>query len=157
MQRPPRVVIDTNIFVSGLINPHGQPARVLFAQEHGQIHLLTAPALMSEVGQVLRRPHIQARHRLSDTRLSAFLLRVLTSSEVVTPLTDLPLTSRDPKDDMFLAVALGGAAEYLVSRDDDLLSLRDASELGTLQIVTPAELLDFLAGTTGATPDAPSE
>jgi len=29
--------------------------------------------------------------------------------------------------------------------------------LGTLQIVTPAELLDFLAGTTGATPDAPSE
>ncbi len=117
MQRPPRVVIDTSIFVSGLINPHGQPARVLFAQEHGQIHLLTAPALMSEVGQVLRRPHIQARHRLSDTRLSAFLLRVLTSSEVVTPLTDLPLTSRDPKDDMFLAVALGGAAEYLVNRD----------------------------------------
>lgn len=112
---------------------------------------------MSEVGQVLRRPHIQARHRLSDTRLSAFLLRVLTSSEVVTPLTDLPLTSRDPKDDMFLAVALGGAAEYLVSQDDDLLSLRDASELGTLQILTPAELLDFLGGTTDATSDAPSE
>ncbi len=53
MQRPPRVVIDTNIFVSGLINPHGQPARVLFAQEHGQIHLLVERPSIWSVGMTI--------------------------------------------------------------------------------------------------------
>lgn len=147
MQAPPRVVIDTNVFVSGLINPHGLSAQVLFAQERGALALLVAPALMSEVGQVLRRPVIQRRHGLSDSQLSPLLRRIIGSAEVVAPLVDLPITCRDPKDDRFLAAALGGHAEYLLTGDDDLLSLNGAPELGALQIITVRAFLDLVADT----------
>ncbi len=67
------------------------------------------------------------------------------------PLSSLPIQSRDPNDDMFLAVALGAAATFLVSGDNDLLSLKGAPELGELRIVTVREFLDLLAET-GDTP-----
>ena len=145
MHKLPRVVLDTNVFVSGLINPHGQPAQVLFAHERDEITLLVTPALMSEIGQVLRRPAIQRRHGLSDSQLSTLLLRIIGSAEVVTPHADLPITCRDPKDDKFLAAALGGRADYLLTGDDDLLSLDGMPELGALRIVTVRAFLDSFA------------
>jgi putative PIN family toxin of toxin-antitoxin system len=145
MQTPPRVILDTNVFVSGLINPHRQPAQVLSAYENGALTLLLVPALVSELGRVLRRPAIQCRHGLSESQLSGFLLRIISSADVVSPLADLPITVRDPKDEMFLAAALGGHADYILTGDADLLSLNGASELGTLQIVTVSAFLDTLS------------
>lgn len=142
MQAPTRVVIDTNVFVSGLINPHGQPAQILFARERGMLTLLIAPALMSEVGQVLRQPIIQRKHGLSDSQLSRLLLRIIRSAEVVPLLADLPITCRDPKDDKFLAAALGGNAEYVLTGDEESLSRNGAPEVITLQIITVSDFLD---------------
>jgi putative PIN family toxin of toxin-antitoxin system len=144
MRQLPRVVIDTNVFVSAVLNQYGMPRRIVDAWERNQFTLLIAPSLLAEASDVLHRPHLRDRHRLSDTDLSMFFLRVLANGDVVTPLSPLPLNSRDPKDDQFLAVALGGNADYLVTGDDDLLSLRGASELGKLRIVTAREFVDIV-------------
>ena len=64
---------------------------------------------------------------------------------MVSPLAPLPIHSRDSHDDKFLAVALGGNAEYLITGDDDLLVLQGDPRLGTLQIVTAREYLQLLA------------
>jgi PIN domain len=57
------------------------------------------------------------------------------------PLSQLPLHSRDKKDDKFLACALGGNCDYLVTEDDDLLVLNGKPELGKIQIGTAYEFL----------------
>ena len=61
-------------------------------------------------------------------------------------ITDLPPVAgvvRDPNDDMVIACALAGGADYVVTRDKDLLSL---GAYGGIRMVTPRQFLDLLAG-----------
>ena len=145
MHIKPRIVVDSNVFVSGVISPAGIPGAILAAWRRDRVTLLIAPLLLAEYGEVLRRPALRARHHKSDAALSDLFMEVLTSAQAVTPLSPLPLASRDPDDDVLLAIALGGGAHYLVTSDDDLLSLRDHEALGSLRIVTPQELIALLS------------
>lgn len=52
----PRAVVDTNVFVSGLINPEGFPATVLKALRSRQFVLISSPAINEEIIAVLNRP-----------------------------------------------------------------------------------------------------
>jgi predicted nucleic acid-binding protein len=56
-----------------------------------------------------------------------------------------PLLVRDPKDDMILAAAIGGNADFLVTGDADLLVLANDPKLGHLRIVSPSEFLSLLS------------
>jgi len=120
MQGKQRVVLDTNLFVSGLISPAGAPNQLLSLREQERIILLTSD-LISEVARVLQRPSIQQKYYLTDQRIRELLTSLRQATESVTPQTALPVHSRDPKDDKLLALALGGNANYLVTGDDYLL------------------------------------
>jgi hypothetical protein len=71
--------------------------------------------------------------------------RILRTAALVSPLAPLPIHSRDSHDERFLAVALGGNAEYLITGDDDLLVLQRDPCLETLQLVTARDYLPLLA------------
>jgi len=58
-----------------------------------------------------------------------------------------PGASRDPKDDKFLACAVEGAADYIVTGDADLLSLE---KFHAVRIVRPAEFVQLLIYAEGA-------
>jgi len=51
---------------------------------------------------------------------------------------------RDAKDEVILAPALGGRADYLVTGDEDLLVLRGSAEIGSLRILRARELVELL-------------
>lgn len=53
-----RIVLDTNVLVSGLLNPHGSPGRLLDHFLAGDITLLVDDRILAEYGEVLRRPHL---------------------------------------------------------------------------------------------------
>ena len=105
--------------------------------------MITDP-LYHEYARVLPGPKFKARYGLTDERASAFLSMLLGVAEKVTPQPTLPLSVRDVNDEMVLAAALGGHADYLVTGDGDLLELRGRPELGALQIVTVVEFLEIL-------------
>lgn len=154
---PPRTVLDTNVIISGIINRLGLPRRLLTAWRSGELTLVTSSEIIAEVERVLHKPRIQRRHALTEELIRSVVEELRSGADLVAPLAALPIQSRDPNDDMFLAVALGSAVEYVVTGDDDLLSLKGAAELGELQIVTPREFLDLLTGSDDAVPEAPSE
>ncbi len=141
MQAKPRVVLDTNLFVSGLISPAGTPHQLLRLWEQEQITLLTSAELISEVARVLQRPAIRQKYHLTDQLISALLTSLSQATEFVTPQTSLPVHSRDPKDDKLLALALGGNADYLITGDNDLLVLDGDPALENLRIITAALFL----------------
>jgi predicted nucleic acid-binding protein len=62
----------------------------------------------------------------------------LSAGELVTAETHGTATSRDPKDNKFLALAVSGQADYLITGDEDLLVLKS---IGAIPIVSPAEFL----------------
>src|SRR5690242_19264061 len=104
----PSVVINTNVLVSGVIVPLGNPHRLLTAWEHDAFTLVTSPELIEERDNVLHRQRIGRKYPLPEEQVQAVVTRLHTSARKVTPLSHVPLHSRDPKDTVFLAVALAG-------------------------------------------------
>ena len=136
-------VVDTNLVVSGVIR-RGRPYRLLQALRERRFSLLLTQELYDEYNRVLVRPKLIEKYGLSTNEITDLLVLISTSARFVTPSSQLPLAVRDPEDDMVLAAALGGHADYLVTGDRDLLELRGRPELGALQIVTVAEFLEIL-------------
>ena len=141
MQTKPRVVLDTNLIVSGLISPTGTPNQLLSLWEQGSFLLLTSYEFLSEVENVLHRDYIKQRYHLTEERISELLTSLRQATEHVTPLASLPIHSRDPKDDKLLSLALGGNADYLITGDDDLLVLDGSAAIENLRIITAAAFL----------------
>ena len=131
----PRAVLDTNVFVSGLINPKGAPAAMLRALRSGWFTLVSSPPINEEVIEVLNRPRKRDRYGFGDRIFDgAFILW-----EVADLIIDIPDVSArsDPDDNKFLATAVGGQADYLVTgRVGDLLHLQQYSNV---LIVSPRE------------------
>lgn len=143
---PVRVVIDTNVIVSGTIIPHGIPAAILNAWQARRVTLLMSAWQRAELARTLALPRIARKYHITDERLAATLLLVDTLIMHVEPLTVLPVTVRDRDDNPILGMALAGHAAYLVTGDRDLLTLAGHPALGSLQIVTPRDFAAITAG-----------
>ena len=118
----PKVLLDTNQLVSSLLNAHGLQRHLVDAWRRRAFVLLMGPGQAEEVGEVLTRPKIAKKYRVtSDDRLA--LLDLLRSESILAPHAPPPGVSRDPDDDYLLGCAGAGGADYLVTGDDDLLSV----------------------------------
>lgn len=115
----PVVLLDTNIWVSAFINPHGFPARLKDAWIAGQFDVVVSIPLLGEIADVLTRPRIQVKYGLSTEEIEQFLSLLQERAIHATPTGELHLC-RDLDDDLILETAVLGGAEYAVSRDDDL-------------------------------------
>jgi uncharacterized protein len=139
----PRIVADTNLFVSGAISPRGRPRQLLTAWTDGRFVLLLSTEHRAELMEVFARPRLQARFRMTPAQ-RADLFAGLAAAPQVTPSPTLPVPVRDAEDEHILAAAVGGQADYLVTGDEDLLVLAGDPRLGTLKIVTVAAFLAIL-------------
>jgi uncharacterized protein len=117
-----RAVIDTNVLLSGLLW-RGTPHRLIEEVRAGTLTLISSPALLAELGQVIRRPKFQTILARSGTDPEQMLGEVRRVAEIIDP-PPLPApVSRDPDDDAVLALAVTSQADLIVSGDTDLLAL----------------------------------
>jgi putative PIN family toxin of toxin-antitoxin system len=117
-----RAVVDTNVLVRAVIRPQGTVGPVLLRLRQGEYTLLYAWPLLEELIDVLDRPRIRAKYRLTDQDIQTVVGLILLRGEGVTPAKRIT-ACRDPKDDKFLEVAVAGKADIIVSGDEDLLAL----------------------------------
>lgn len=116
-----RVILDTNILISALLVSDGHPARIYRAWYDGAFTLLTCAAQLREVRATLRKPAIAKRIRPYNA--GRLVNNLKAAAEVIQKLPRV-VRSPDPDDDFLLALAKGGAADYLVTGDKSgLLSL----------------------------------
>ena len=140
MAGKPRAVLDTNVFVSGLINPKGAPAAILRDLRSKRFTLVSSPPINEEIIAVLNRPYIRDRSGLGNGIFDvSFILWEL--AELVIDLPAVKVSS-DPDDDKFLATADAGRADYLVTGDaGDLLRLHKYKDVA---IISPREFASVL-------------
>jgi putative PIN family toxin of toxin-antitoxin system len=123
MQRKaPRVVFDTNIVVSALVFGR-RLAWLRGAWASGRIVPLVCRETVAELQRVLQYP----KFKLTQADRFSLLGDYLPYVEIVrlpAKLPVLPVACRDRDDIVFIHLAVAGGAEYLVSGDDDLASLR---------------------------------
>jgi putative PIN family toxin of toxin-antitoxin system len=128
------VILDTNVLVSGLMFPGSVPGRAVRAWREGRFDLVLPLAQLEEVGRVLPYPKIRKLLRWDDKAIGRFLKQLYLRAETVDP-APRDVEVRDSGDLHVLQALAAGAAELLVTGDEDLLSLRSR-----YAIETPAEL-----------------
>jgi putative PIN family toxin of toxin-antitoxin system len=140
---PPRLVIDTNVFVSGLISGEGPPARILRAvQGKRAIHLVSDP-IVEEYLRVLDYPRIRKFRKISDAFVADIAAYLVYQTERVELRSRIRI-SADPDDNVFLNTAIDGRATLLVTGDKtDLLAL---GRVDSIPIVSAREAVNWLEG-----------
>ena len=121
MSRPPRAVLDTNLVLSALVFTQGRLVALRGAWQDGHCVPLVSKATTAELIRVLAYPKFKLKDE-EQHELLADYLPWCTTVRVPDPSPVIP-RCRDPHDAPFLQLALAGRAAYLVSGDQDLLSL----------------------------------
>lgn len=136
-----RVVLDTNVVVSGYLSEHGVPAKILGLWKNQVFDLLVSETILTEYSRVLRYDHLVALHHLSDTQVRELLDQFREFAIVIDSVPELVHVSVDKDDDKFIACAIAGSAEYVVSGDPDLLNV---GHYAGIQILTPNAFVTLL-------------
>lgn len=136
-----RVVLDTNVIVSALIRSISILGDIVRHWEKGTIDLVVSPMLLAEYRRTLNYPHLRRLHGLSDAKLEESIAAFQEAEVVVSPAYHEAVVSADPDDDIFIACAVAGRADYIVSGDRHLL---DIGEHQGIRIVLPAVFLALL-------------
>ena len=135
------IVLDTNVVVSGVLNPFGKPATILRLVVEGNIRLAYDVRIISEYDQVLRRP----KFPFIEDQISLLIQQIKHEGVLVTarPLvTKLP----DPDDEMFLEVAQSAQAKAIVTDNKKHFPKHCC---GKIDILSAAEFLDLYASQLG--------
>lgn len=134
-----RLVLDTNIVVSGLLW-NNTPSKLIDAGLQGHIELFTSQALLLELEDVMPRPKLERRVTASGLSVAQLVARYALLAQSVSP-AGIERVSEDPDDDHVLACAIAAKADLVVSGDSDLLKL---GQYQGIPIVSSAEALTRL-------------
>jgi putative PIN family toxin of toxin-antitoxin system len=130
-----RLVIDTNVVLSGLLFPGSTSSRALLRAQSGEV--LESDATLLELVEVMSRARFDRYvERSIRQRLVAEFANACEAIRIVAPIH----ACRDPKDDKFLEVAVHGRANLIVTGDEDLLVL---NPFRGIAILTPAQYLEL--------------
>ncbi len=130
-KRKPRVIIDTNLWISFLLTKNFSNLDKVFADQ--SLTLLFSQELLDEFIEVARRPKFKRYFSFAD--LQALLEQISLRAEFVTVTSEVTIC-RDPKDNFLLALATDAKATHLITGDKDLLDLQTFENAAIVTIAT---------------------
>jgi putative PIN family toxin of toxin-antitoxin system len=149
-----RAVLDCMLFLQGAARPEGLAGACFALLEMELFQLCLSDDIVAEVRDVLSRPEMRRRFRsLTDDLVEAFLGSARSRAFSISAPPVRFIFNRDPKDEPYINLEIAARAEFLVSRDRDILDLAkpddaDGARLRTIapniRIVAPGEFLDEL-------------
>ena len=134
-----KAVLDANIIVSAVIKPEGKPAQILGQRD--RFELLISDHILQEAQRVLHRKHIQEKYHPSEDKIEGILNVLREFGTLITVEHTENLIPKDPPDNIVLACAAEGSADYLVSGNQHLLDLKQHRGV---KIVTTTHFLEII-------------
>ncbi|MES2390066.1 MAG: putative toxin-antitoxin system toxin component, PIN family [Acidobacteriota bacterium] len=125
-----RVVLDTNVLVSGLAYPNSTPGRIVTLWRQGGLEVVLSRYILDETARVLPR---LVRIGLSSDEIRDLMDSLMFLADVVEPSGEEDGRLRDRADQKVLGTLTASQAKYLITGDKDLLALAEA-----YPILTPA-------------------
>lgn len=138
-----RVVLDTNVLLSGIAYPASVPGKIVSAWRYGSIEVLLSVYILEELRRVL--PRLTNRHGLTSAEIEDLVDALSLQAEIIEPLPVADSELRDINDQPVLGTLLAALklsdVNYLITGDKDLLVLAER-----YPIVTPANFWALHAG-----------
>lgn len=132
-----RIVLDTNIFVSGIFWEGNYCSQIIEAWRTRQFILISSLSIIEELITILRTFKIQ----LDEEIILEWQRMIIENSLLVESVEKISVVKADPKDDKFIEAAISGDAQYIVSQDFHLLKI---GEYQGVRIITPQEFLKLI-------------
>ena len=126
-----RVVLDTNVLVSGLAYRGSIPGRIVSIWRLGGLDVVLSRYILDETAWVLPR---LSRIHLSEAEIRDLVDSLMFLADIVEPDAEVDEDLRDVADQQVLGTLRAAGASYLITGDKDLLALGDK-----YPIITPAE------------------
>lgn len=139
-----RVVLDTNQFVSALLNPEGPAFEILKAsglEGEQKYELVISDEILSEFRKVLSYPRIRKLHKWSKEKVEIFITLLKEIAHIDESQSRERIVFEDPDDDKFFHLAIKTGAQYIVSRDIHLLNVK---EFRGVRVLKPEVFLSAL-------------
>lgn len=132
-----RVVLDTNVIVSGTLTSGGPPASILDAWRKGRFLVIISEAIIEEVKKVLNDAVLRSAYpHLKNTHVGKLINLLRNQGHMVAGVLDISVIENDPDDDKFVVAALEGEAQYIVSGDVHLAQLK---KYKGIRVITPTD------------------
>ena len=125
-----RVVLDTNVLVSGFAYPGSVPGRIVATWLQGGLKVVLSHYILDEMVRVLPR---LKRIQMTPAEIRDLADGVMFLAELVEPENTTQTDLRDPADQPVLATLISAKADYLITGDKDLLALANR-----FPVLTPA-------------------
>lgn len=155
----PRVILDCNVLIQAIANGSGPAGQVLRLLQENRIEVCVSRTVLEELRAVLQYPSV--RHKLpdlTDERIDLFLHQFVFRATLLRQVPHVFDYARATQDEPYIDLAAAARADYLISRDRDLLSLAtDRSLLGKqfrqryprLRVLNPLAFLAIMASQSG--------
>lgn len=137
-----RAVLDANIIISALIQPKGASGQILTSLlEASAFELIISPAILTELRRSLSYPKVRRYIKASDEDLDLWVASIELIAQPVDGTMRIHAVAEDPDDDKYIEAAVEGLAQFVVTGDKHLLSLKSFENI---RIVTPRVFLALL-------------
>jgi uncharacterized protein len=134
-----KVLLDTNVFLSGILSPGRAPAKLLELILADKIRLVISPPIIQEISRVIRYPSIiklMQKRTLTIQEVEQVILRIFHIASITPGKIIIPQIAEDPADEIFLTCAFEGNADFIISGDHHLTNLK---KFQGIKILTPAD------------------
>ena len=137
-----RAVLDANVYVSAAVHPEGPPGQIIehFLRE-AAFEIVVSPAIVGEVLRVLGYPKVR-KYIFEGLDPHLWFEGIVVLAQFVAGEHEIAGVSGDPDDDKYIAAAVEGLAEFIVTGDRDLLAL---TEYEGIRIISPRAFLGRLS------------
>ncbi len=136
-----KLVLDTNTIVSAFFW-EGNEAELLRKIEQGNAKLYITSEILNEVEEVIKRPKFNEVMRKANLTPDQIMQKIVSLSHLVIAPKITVKVCRDEKDDKFLECAESAKVDYLISGDEDLLSLKKYKEIPIARTLKILQLLE---------------
>jgi putative PIN family toxin of toxin-antitoxin system len=137
-----RAVLDANVIISALIQPKGPSGQIVASLlEESSFELIVSPAILAEIRRSLTYPKVRKYIKVSDKDLALSVAALALIAQPVEGILRVKAVAEDPDDNKYIEAALEGRAQFIVTGDSHLKSLKSYRGI---RIVTPRVFLDLL-------------
>ena len=132
-----KVVLDTNILVSATFWT-GDSFRVLALADERKIRNISSKEIIKEYYKAVFSEEIIDKTQKMNLSIIKSSYRIIGNSQIIEPSIKLDVVKEDPDDNKILECAKDGKAEFIITKDNHLLKLK---QFESIKIITPEDFL----------------